>query len=181
MTMVSAARRTPLLRKSPSLTGVFNRQCLRITPDVFTLDGFRAWVRADDFPEKVRVTFVDREIIIDMSNEEIQTHVAVKTEVSRMLSTLTRETDQGAFLNDGVLITNEEADVSNNPDATFVRWKSIEDGLVRVVPREGGHGQFTEIIGTPDWVLEVVSDSSVTKDTYELRDAYYRAGIPEYW
>jgi Uma2 family endonuclease len=36
-------------------------------------------------------------------------------------------------------------------------------------------------LGTPDWVLEVVSDSSVEKDTEQLREAYHRAGIPEYW
>jgi Uma2 family endonuclease len=30
-------------------------------------------------------------------------------------------------------------------------------------------------------VLEVVSKSSVRKDTVELLDSYWRAGIPEYW
>jgi Uma2 family endonuclease len=30
-------------------------------------------------------------------------------------------------------------------------------------------------------VLEVLSDSSVVKDTRQLREAYHRAGIPEYW
>src|SRR5262249_26589734 len=38
-----------------------------------------------------------------------------------------------------------------------------------------------ELEGTPDWVLEIVSDSSVEKDTQELRSAYHRARIPEYW
>jgi|SRR5208283_3908019 len=43
------------------------------------------------------------------------------------------------------------------------------------------HGQFIEIRGTPDWVLEVVSQSSVQKDTRELRKMYHRAGVAEYW
>jgi Uma2 family endonuclease len=30
-------------------------------------------------------------------------------------------------------------------------------------------------------VLEVVSQGSVTKDTRSLREAYHRAGVPEYW
>jgi Uma2 family endonuclease len=30
-------------------------------------------------------------------------------------------------------------------------------------------------------VLEVVSDSSVNKDTVVLLEAYWKAGIPEYW
>jgi Uma2 family endonuclease len=38
-----------------------------------------------------------------------------------------------------------------------------------------------ELEGTPDMVLEVVSPSSVQKDTVELRDLYWRAGVNEYW
>jgi Uma2 family endonuclease len=38
-----------------------------------------------------------------------------------------------------------------------------------------------EIEGSPDWVLEIVSDSSVAKDMRDLRQAYHRAGIREYW
>jgi Uma2 family endonuclease len=38
-----------------------------------------------------------------------------------------------------------------------------------------------ELEGTPDWVLEVVSQSSVAQDTEWLRVSYHRAGIPEYW
>jgi Uma2 family endonuclease len=36
-----------------------------------------------------------------------------------------------------------------------------------------------ELEGTPDWVLEVVSQSSVAKDTKWLRESYHKAGIPE--
>ncbi len=38
-----------------------------------------------------------------------------------------------------------------------------------------------QLEGTPDWVLEVVSQSSVAQDTEWLRVSYHRAGIPEYW
>ena len=38
-----------------------------------------------------------------------------------------------------------------------------------------------ELEGTPDQVLEVVSKTSVRKDTVLLRDLYFKAGIPEYW
>ncbi len=49
------------------------------------------------------------------------------------------------------------------------------------MPRKDQPGQYVELEGTPDWVLEVVSRSSVQKDTEWLRAAYHRAGIPEYW
>ena len=49
------------------------------------------------------------------------------------------------------------------------------------MPKEGKEGKYREIEGTPDWVLEVISESSVRKDTEQLRTAYHRAGISEYW
>lgn len=61
------------------------------------------------------------------------------------------------------------------------RWETLLAGKARLVPREGQPDHYREIEGTPDWVLEVVSDSSVKKDTKLLGAAYHRAGIPEYW
>lgn len=74
-----AARRTspPVPRPKNAL---LDGSCWRIPVSAATLEGFRAWVKSDDFPEHVRVTFVDREIYLDMSGEEIETHVKVKAE-----------------------------------------------------------------------------------------------------
>jgi Uma2 family endonuclease len=165
----------------PHIDATADRLSLRIPGTAFSLAGFRAWVKGDDFPERVRVTYIGGEIDLDMSNEEIQTHVAVKTEITRVLANLARELDLGTLFGDGVLVTNEAADVSNNPDATFVTFDGMEAGNVRMIPRQGAEGQFTEIEGTPDLVVEIVSNSSVAKDTTRLRAAYHRAGIPEYW
>ena len=46
---------------------------------------------------------------------------------------------------------------------------------------EGEKEGYLELEGTPDMVLEIVSASSVEKDTETLPDLYWRAGIPEYW
>ncbi len=159
-----------------------NGQCLRIPASARTHAGFREWVKSDEFPEKgIRVTFIDGEIYLDMSQEEIETHNKVKTEIIRVQSTLNLECDLGEFYSDGVLVTNEEAKVSNNPEALFVSWESLDAGRVCLVPRKGEAGQYIEIVGTPDCVVEVVSKSSVAKDTKRLKEAYHRAGIPEYW
>jgi Uma2 family endonuclease len=40
---------------------------------------------------------------------------------------------------------------------------------------------YREVDGTPDMVLEIVSQTSVRKDTVDLRRLYWLAGIPEYW
>jgi Uma2 family endonuclease len=146
-----------------------------------TLAGFRDWATSSAFPEHVRASFIDQEIYLDMSNEDPETHVGVKGEITRVLLTLNRDLKRGKVYADGVLITNEEAGVSNNPDASFLRRESLQQGRVRLIPRKGRQGAYREIVGTPDWVLEVISDSSVEKDTEKLRAAYHRAGIAEYW
>jgi Uma2 family endonuclease len=174
-------RRRPSPPKSPSLAPAPDRFGFRIPVSALTLAGFRDWATSDDFPQHIRAAFIEGEIFIEMSNEELQTHVAVKTEISRVLSTLVRELNDGTFYADGVLISNENASVSNNPDASFLRHESVQSGRVRLIPREGEQGRYIEVEGAPDWVLEVVSQSSVHKDTERLRQAYHRAGISEYW
>ncbi len=179
MTPLSAHRRTPPETSSPKLAdpGV----CLRIPRNAFSLKGFREWVLSDDLPEKLRVTFVDGEIYLDMSKEELQAHAFAKAEIVRVLLNLNREMNMGRFCLDGVLVSNEKAKVSNNPDAVFMSWDSLEEGRVRLVKGKRKPGQLMEIEGSPDWVLEIMSDSSVKKDTKKLRSAYWRAGILEYW
>ena len=55
------------------------------------------------------------------------------------------------------------------------------EGRVKMVERRDTPGQYLELEGTPDWALEIVSKSSEKKDTQELREAYHRAGVTEYW
>jgi Uma2 family endonuclease len=182
MATVAGKRRR---RSSPpcpeALTVVTDRVNLRIPESAFTHAGFRAWATSGDVPEHVRTAFIDGEVHLDMSNEEYETHILVKGEITRAIMNLNRERQLGKFYPDGGLVTNEAAGVSNNPDASFVTWEGIEAGRVQLVPREGEPGQYVEMVGTPDWVLEVVSRSSVQKDTTRLRQAYHRAGVPEYW
>jgi Uma2 family endonuclease len=154
---------------------------IRIPPSAFTINGFREWAKSDALPEWVRVTFVSGEIIINMSKEELETHNKVKTEVMRVLGNLDPDAESGTLYTEGVLVSSEGAEVSNNPDGSYVSWESLEAGRVRFVPGRRLEGQLMEIEGGPDWVMEVVSTSSVTKDTRTLRRAYYRAGIREYW
>jgi Uma2 family endonuclease len=177
----TTARRSTRSTSTGGLTVIADRHHLNIPASAFTIAGFRAWATADDFPERVRVTFIDGEIILDMSNEELETHNEVKTEIVRVLATINHDHDLGKFYSDGVLVSNEAAGVSNNPDAVFLTWQTPEGGRATFVPRKAREGQYIEIEGTPDWVLEVVSLSSVRKDTRRLREAYHRAGIPEYW
>src|SRR5262249_7370732 len=69
------------------------------------------------------------------------------------------------------------ADLSTETDGMFTSEKALEVGLARLE-----HGIATlEVVGSPDMVLEVVSPSSVEKDTVILRQLYWNAGVREYW
>jgi len=183
MSTISSPARSQQRSKAQvgTLTLITDKFQLVVPPNIRTLEGFRAWATADDFPERVRVTFLDGEVYIDMSNEEINTHVALKTRVIVTLGSLVDMLKLGKFYGDGVLLVNVEGQVSNNPDALFLSRESLKARRVRLVPRKGAEHMYRELEGTPSWILEIVSDGSVRKDTIKLRDAYHRAGIPEYW
>ncbi len=180
MATVPRTRRTPrpLLPKALPAAA---RLCICIPTSALTLEGFRDWATSNDFPEYVRAAFIGEEIYLDMSNDEPDAHVGVKGEIARVLMNLNRDLKLGKVYADGVLITNVKARVSNNPDASFCSREAFQTGRVRLVPRKNQPERYREIEGTPDWVLEVLSDSSEEKDTAKLREAYHRAGIPEYW
>jgi Uma2 family endonuclease len=170
----------PMIQAYP-LTFVSNDWTLVIPAEAHTMAGFREWASADDFPERVRVTFLQGEIIVDMSNEDMEDHVNPKGEITSVLTVLCKNLKIGKVYPDGLLLTNPDAGISNNPDALFFSYSALEDRRVRPVPKKGREQKYRELEGTPDWVLEIVSDSSVKKDLVRLREAYHKAGIPEYW
>lgn len=146
-----------------------------------TLAGFRQWALSDDFPERGKITFVNGELIVDMSPESFEKHSDIKTEISRVLSNLVREQNKGRLHIDGVLITNEAAGVSNEPDVVYLAKETLKSGRAKLTAVVDDPNSSRELVGTVDWVLEIVSPSSIKKDKVLLRDAYYQAGIGEYW
>ncbi|MCS6976175.1 MAG: Uma2 family endonuclease [Gemmatales bacterium] len=165
----------------PRLELVVGEEIICVPQEAWTLEGFRKWAISPEFPERGRITFIAGDLIIDTSPEEPETHIKVKYEFARRLMDLNDREDLGEFYGDGLLVTNEAAELSCEPDGTFVLSETLASGRAVLVPREGAAGQYTELLGTPDLVLEVVSKFSVNKDYQRLRQAYHRAGVPEYW
>lgn len=145
---------------------------------VTDLASFRRWAVSDEFPETGRICFLDGEVWVDMSNEQIFSHVLVKTKIIAALSTLVDAGQLGLFLADGALLSNVEAAISVNPDATFASTEALQDRVRVLEGKKEGH---VELEGSPDMVLEVVSPGSVRKDTQVLRRGYWLAGVREYW
>lgn len=143
-----------------------------------SLNGFRKWAGADEF-EKVKLCYIHGEVWVEMGKEQVFTHSHIKSEFAVVVGGLIREGALGyAFVN-GILLVNENVDLSCNPDFTFVSHDSF--AAERVMLKEGNREGYTEVHGSPDMVLEVVSDSSEEKDWNRLRDAYFEAGVTEYW
>ena len=157
------------------------RLAYAVPPDAHSLAGFRAWAASDAFPEGGRISLIEGEMLIDISPEHIETHNRVKTEILRAIATLVGDTDCGQVYSDGAWITNDDADLSTEPDAAFASWESLETGRVVIVPTADDGIDGFEIRGSPDWMLEVVSRNSVRKDTRLLPVAYFRAGVREFW
>lgn len=152
---------------------------VRIPSWVNDLESFRRWSRSRDYPERGWVSFLNGEIWVDMSMEQLFTHNQVKTEFTIVLGSLMKGEELGYFFSDRVLLSNEEANLSTEPDGSFCSFATIEAKRVSLV--EGLEEGHVEIEGAPDMVLEVVSRYSVRKDTKILRNLYWRAGIAEYW
>jgi Uma2 family endonuclease len=144
-------------------------------------EGLRRWATSDAFPEKVRVGFIDGEVLLDMSPEEAETHNKLKLCVAAVISRVVEDEDLGEVFADGMFLTHEQAGLSTEPDLTFVSWDAFQSQRVRRTSKANRRDRCVELVGTPDLVVEIVSDSSVRKDTRLLRKAYLAAEIPEYW
>jgi len=143
------------------------------------IESFRRWTDEPTFPEHGNIWWLRGGVWADMSKEQVFTHNLVRTRITSALDRLADEEDLGLVLSDGVLLTNFAADISGNPDLTFISHEAREAERVRLV--EGKREGYTEVQGSPDMVLEVLSTGSVHKDTEVLREAYWQAGVTEYW
>lgn len=152
-----------------------------IPPSAHTLNGFREWALSKEFPERGSLSFVNGEFLIDMSLERIDTHNFLKTEISTVIAALIKREKKGYFFSDRTLLSNLDATISTEPDAMFISRDSLSRGRAQFPPHGDRPQEAMELEGTPDWVLEIVSPSSKNKDKVLLREAYYRAGIREYW
>jgi Uma2 family endonuclease len=123
-------------------------------------------MHSDDAPEKGPVFFLAGEVWLDMSKVQLFSHNQLMMVIAAVLWGLANK--RGRFIPDGMLLTNDEADLSANPDGVFISRDSFRDGRVKLI--EGKEDGYVELEGSPDMVLEVASDSSVEKDNDVLPD-----------
>jgi Uma2 family endonuclease len=150
-----------------------------VIPDaVVGHDAYRRWARSVDFPQTGRFAYLAGKIWVDMSPEDLFTHNQIKNECAVAITTLLKRIRLGRFFGDRTLLSHRRAGLSTEPDGLFISWDGFRKRRVKLVR---GRRRYIEIQGSPDMTLEVVSDSSITKDTVTLRKLYWKAGVREYW
>jgi len=137
---------------------------------------FLRWAESDESPDRGKYGFFQSELWVDHTME-LLLHNLIKTAIAFGVMKWAEENDLGQYYGDGMLFSCPEIELSSEPDGLFVLSSSLESERVWFK-----HGMQSRVLyGVPDIVLEVISKSSVKKDTVTLRELYHEAGIAEYW
>jgi len=151
-------------------------------PFVNSLAEFRAWALSPEFPQTGRIDYLAGQIEVDMSPENLYFHGTLKSEIARVIGNRVVELGLGDFFVDQTRVSSIDGDLSSEPDIVYLSHEAIDSGRVILVPTASEKkNSFIEIEGGPDLIVEIVSDSSVVKDTKRLPKLYFDAGVREFW
>lgn len=147
-----------------------------------SLADFRRWAHSEGFPERGRIDYISGRIEVDMSPEDLFCHGTLKTEIIGVLYQRVKQGALGHLFTDSTRVCCPQAGLSAEPDVVFVSHEALHSGRVRLVPGSAQEpGRYVELEGPPELIVEIVSDSSVGKDTRRLPEAYSNAGVREFW
>jgi Uma2 family endonuclease len=175
----SAADDSPVARATAPRADVIIANRIAIPGWINNLEKYRCWTQSDEYPEIGWISYVNGTIFVDTNLEEFLSHNRVKQAFNTAFGVFLMQHPLGCFIPDRMLLVNESANLSTEPDGLFYLWQTMQLGRLRLIV--GKSAGFTQLEGTPDCVLEIVSDSSETKDLIALRESYWNAQIPEYW
>ncbi len=149
-------------------------------PVISTLEEFVEWRMSDECPERGRFAYLDGTVWVDLMSEQLYTHNRVKMAFTMVLGQLEIELGTGTYFTDGADLVNDSVSLATTPDGMYVADATFDSGRVVEQPNRHQVG-FVRLQGTPDMVLEILSDSSEEKDHITLPTRYHAAGIPEFW
>lgn len=153
-----------------------------IPADAFEPDGFGRWVRSPEFPESGRIDFLDGTIEVEMSPERLKSHGSLKTALVRSISNIVEGADIGQVFIDRTRLVSADGRLSCEPDIVFVSLEALISGRITLSePSRDDPEDFLELVGAATLVVEIVSKSSVSKDTRRLPPLYAATGVEELW
>ncbi|NNJ24155.1 Uma2 family endonuclease [Alienimonas chondri] len=147
-------------------------------------EAFRAWKLSDACPAWGKFEWIGNRPRLEVMPESLFTHGTTKTDIVRVLGNLIAEQELGFAFTDSTSVVSPDGAERRTlcePDFVFLSHEAITDGRVTLTPKVGREGDFTEIVGPPEVVIEVRSDSSTRKDTVELPGDLFALGVREYW
>lgn len=117
-------------------TIVLYENAVHIPDGISNLAVFRSWFHSEQFPESGRICYLDGQVWVDMSKEQIFTHNQVKQEFNLAIGGLAKSRRLGRYFPDGLLLTNDRANLASQPDGTIVTRRTLVSGRVRLVEGE---------------------------------------------
>jgi Uma2 family endonuclease len=154
---------------------------VEIPMNLNSLQAFRSWITSDDAPEQGRFDYINGRIEVNMSPEDLYTHGTLKMRIAGILDRIVFERKLGHVFVDSTRVSCPEVNLSVEPDVVFVAKASVTAGRLSRVPKVSSPDRYIEFEGPPDLIVEVISDSSLKKDTKQLPRTYFAAGVYEYW
>ena len=73
------------------VTVILDRERVTIPNGIVDLKSFRRWVETDDFPEIGHIYWLNGEVCVDLSREQVYTHSDVKSEIGSVLRALDKD------------------------------------------------------------------------------------------
>jgi Uma2 family endonuclease len=153
---------------------------ISIPGEVVDHESYRRWARSDAFPQRGRFAYLNGVLWVDLSIEPIYSHTRVKGAFITALVGVIKSDGTGLYMTHGMLLSHPGAGLSTEPDGMYVSYEAMQSGRVLRIPDAAGT-DCIELEGSPEMTLEVVSDTSVRKDTVDLPELYWKAGVLEYW
>jgi Uma2 family endonuclease len=142
---------------------------------------FRNWIHSKLSPKLGKFSFLNGDLEAEMSPESLFDHNFIKSAIGGAFQMISEQSRIGRAYADGALFVNEEFKIVTEPDVMFCLWSTLRENRVEYRPYKNSKKGRVEIHGSPDVIVEVVSNSSVKKDKVRLKQLYFAAGIAEYW
>jgi Uma2 family endonuclease len=142
-----------------------------------SLKAFRRWTKSADYPQRGEFSYLAGDLWVDLTMETLLHNLLKSQFVAVLTLSVVEPRGLGRWLSDRMRLVNTSVNLSTEPDGMFVSNDALRSGQVRLIDGE----QSLEVIGAPEVVLEIVSKTSIQKDTVALRELYAAAGIAEYW
>ena len=147
-------------------------------------DAFRAWKLSDDCPRWGKFEWIGGAVRLEVGREPLISYNLTRAALVRSLGNRIDEEDCGFYFSARSPVVSPEGAVRRvncEPDFVFLSHEAILSGRVTLTPKVGREGDFTEIVGPPDVIVELRSDSSTRKDTVDLPADLFALGVSEYW